>query len=198
MAGEKKIRNILLKIIGAILAIALLALLAVSLIIAKPQKEELPASAAKPSGKASPAITVEKHDDLPGLISAFPAPVMGFAGDSGMTFVSASSADAALDGGFGRIATLNWQTAEGEPVLLRTIWPASALSLLEEGYHFVTTAGPILFGNASVRMENNDAVRIHTATDQALYVLLLPRSLSGQVNTLCKSLQLYSVEIKEE
>ena len=40
MAGEKKIRKILLKIIGFALAIVLLALLAASLIIAKPQKEE--------------------------------------------------------------------------------------------------------------------------------------------------------------
>ena len=192
MAGEKKIRKILLKIIGFVLAIVLLALLAASLIIAKPQKEDLPAAASKPSGQASPAITVEKQDDLSGLISAFPAPVMAFTGGSGMTFVSASSADAAVNGGFGRIATLNWQTAEGEPVLLRTIWPASALGLPEEGYHFVTYAGPTLFGSASVRMENDETVRIHAATDQALYVILLPRSLSGQVNDLCKSVQLYS------
>ena len=127
------------------------------------------------------------------MIASFPAPVMNFMSGSGMTFVSASSADAALNGGFGRIATLNWQTPEGEPVMLRSIWPADALSLLEAGYHFMPYAGPTLFGNASVRMENDDAVRIHTATDRALYVVLLPRSLSGQAGTLCRSLQLFTV-----
>ena len=197
MAGEKKARTILFRIIGVVIAVALLALLAVSLIIAKPQEENLSAAAARPSGQASPAMTVQKQDDLSGLISAFPAPVMGFAGGSGMTFVSASSADAAVEGGFGRVATLNWQTAEGEPVLLRTVWPPSALSLLEDGYHFVTSAAPTLFGSASVRMENNETVRVHAATDQALYVILLPRSLSGQISTLCKALRLYPFESKE-
>ena len=149
--------------------------------------------AVKPSAKASPAVTAESEKDLPEVIASFPAPVMNFMSGSGMTFVSASSADAALNGGFGRIATLNWQTPEGEPVMLRSIWPADALSLLEAGYHFMPYAGPTLFGNASVRMENDDAVRIHTATDRALYVVLLPRSLSGQAGTLCRSLQLFTV-----
>ena len=192
MADGKKIRKTLSRLIGTVIAVALLAMLAASLIIAKPQKEDPSAVPAKPSMDASPAVSVEKEQELSGLISAFPAPVMSFMSGSGMTFVSATSADAAVNGGFGRIATLNWQTSEGEPVMLRTIWPADALSLLEDGYHFMPYAGPALFGNPSVRMENDGAVRIHTATDQALYVVLLPRALSAQAGTLCHSLQLFS------
>ena len=187
------IRKILLRIVGIVIAVALLALLAASLIIAKPGDEEKAPAPVAPSAEASPAVTVENEQDLPELIASFPAPVMSFMSGSGMTFVSASSADTALNGGFGRIATLNWQTPEGEPVMLRSVWPADALSLLEPGYHFMPYAGPALFGNASVRMENDDAVRIHTTTDRALYVVLLPRSLSGQAGTLCRSLQLFTV-----
>ena len=198
MAGGKKIRKILFRLIGVIIAVALLALLAVSLIIAKPQ-EEAPASAAdRPSGEASPAISVEKEQDLHRLIASFPAPVMSFMSGSGMTFVSATSADAAVDGGFGRIATLNWQTPEGEPVKLCTVWPADALELLEDGYHFMPYAGPALFGNSSVRMENDYAVRIHVATDRALYIVLLPRALSGETGSICRSLQLFTVDSEKE
>ena len=193
MAGGIQIRKILVRIVGIVIAVALLVLLAASLIIARPADEEQAPVPVKPSAKASPAVTAESEKDLPEVIASFPAPVMNFMSGSGMTFVSASSADAALNGGFGRIATLNWQTPEGEPVMLRSIWPADALSLLEAGYHFMPYAGPTLFGNASVRMENDDAVRIHTATDRALYVVLLPRSLSGQAGTLCRSLQLFNV-----
>ncbi len=193
MAGGIQIRKILVRIVGIVIAVALLVLLAASLIIARPADEEQAPVPVKPSAKASPAVTAESEKDLPEVIASFPAPVMNFMSGSGMTFVSASSADAALNGGFGRIATLNWQTPEGEPVMLRSIWPADALSLLEAGYHFMPYAGPTLFGNASVRMENDDAVRIHTATDRALYVVLLPRSLSGQAGTLCRSLQLFTV-----
>lgn len=192
MADGKKIRKTALRIIGAVIAAALLALLAASLILAKPQGEETETAAARPSQDASPAVSISSEADLVGLISAFPAPVMSFMSGSGMTFVSATSADLAYAGGFARIAVLYWQTAEGVPVTLRTVWPADALSLLEDGYHFMPYAGPALFGSASVRMENDETVRLHTATDQALYVVLLPRALSSQVSTLCGSLQLYS------
>lgn len=192
MADGKKIRKSLLRIIGAVIAAALLALLAASLILAKPQEEKSETAAARPSENASPAVSIHSESDLVSLISAFPAPVMSFMSGSGMTFVSATSSDVAYNGGFARIAVLYWQTAEGVPVTLRTVWPADALSLLEDGYHFMPYAGPALFGGTSVRMENDETVRLHTATDQALYVVLLPRALSGQVSSLCGSLQLYS------
>ena len=196
MAGGKKIRKFLFRLIGVVIAVALLALLAASLIIAKPQEEEAQAPAA-PSAQARPAVSVEQENELVQLISDFPAPLMSFMSGSGMTFVSAVSADAAVDGGFGRIATLYWQTAGGEPVTLQSIWPADALGLLADGYHFMPYAGPTLFGSASVRMENDESIRLHTATGQALYVVLLPRSLSAQVSELCRSVQLYTLKEEE-
>ena len=192
MADGKKIRKSLLRIIGAVIAAALLALLAASLILAKPQEEKSETAAARPSENASPAVSIQSESDLVSLISAFPAPVMSFMSGSGMTFVSATSSDVAYGGGFARIAVLYWQTAEGVPVTLRTVWPADALSLLESGFHFMPAAGPTLFGSASVRMEKDDSIRLHTATDQALYVVLLPCSLSGQAVDLCRSLQLFT------
>ena len=193
MANGKKIRKILLRLAGVVISVALLALLAASLIIAKPQDGDAGSAAVRPSADSSPAVFVEDEKDLIRLISDFPASVMSFMSGSGMTFVSATSSDAAVDGGFARVATLNWQTAEGEPVMLRSIWPAGALGLLEDGYHFMPYAGPTLFGSPSGRMENDDTVRIHVATDQGLYVVLLPRPLSAQAGTLCRSLQLFTV-----
>ena len=192
MADGKKIRKTVLGLISAVLGTALLALLAASLILAKPQEEKSETATARPFENASPAVSIQSESDLVSLISAFPAPVMSFMSGSGMTFVSATSSDVAYNGGFARIAVLYWQTSEGVPVTLRTVWPADALSLLEDGYHFMPYAGPALFGGTSVRMENDETVRLHTATDQALYVVLLPRALSGQVSSLCGSLQLYS------
>ncbi len=192
MAGGKKIWKFLLKLLGALVSIALLALLAVSLILAKPQKEETARTETPPAAESRPAITVEQESGLVQLVSDFTAPVMSFMSGSGMTFVSATSADAAVSGGFGRVATLFWQTSEGEPMTLRSIWPANALSLLEDGFHFMPYAGPALFGSASVRMENDAYIRLHITTDQALYAVLLPHSLSGQVSALCRSLQLFT------
>ena len=192
MAGGKKIWKFLLRLLGVIIFVAMLMLLAGTLILAKPQENQAEITASRPSSDARPAVSIEQETDLIRLVSDFPAPVMSYMSGSGMTFVSATSADAAVSGGFGRVATLYWQTAEGEPVTLRSIWPADALSLLEGGFHFMPVAGPTLFGATSVRMEKDDSVRLHVTTDQALYVVLLPRSLSGQVNDLCRSLQLFT------
>ena len=192
LAGRKKVWTLLLRLFGAALSVILLALLAASLILARPQDEKTETAAALPSSVSRPAVSADQESDLFQLVSDFPAPVMSFMSGSGMTFVSAVSSDAAVSGGFGRIATLCWQTAGGEPMVLRSIWPADALTLLESDYHFTPYAGPTLFGSVSVRMENNDSVRLHMTTDQAIYAVYLPRSLSGQINTLCRSLQLFT------
>ena len=192
LAGGKKIWIFLLRFFGFTVFVALLVLLAATLILAKPQENKATATTAQASANARPAISIDQENDLIQLVSDFPAPVMSYMGGSGMTFVSATSSDMAVSGGFGRIATLYWQTPEGEPVTLQSIWPADALSLLENSYHFMPYAGPALFGSTSVRMEKDDSVRLHVTTDQALYVVLLPRSLSEKANDLCRSLQLFT------
>ena len=192
MPDGKNIRKILLRLLGGVVSAALLALLAASLILAKPQEDHAESETATPSAVAGPAVTVDNENDLVRLVSGFPAPVMSFMGGSGMTFVSATSADAAVSGGFGRVATLNWLSPEGEQMVLRSIWPADALSLLEDGYHFVPYDGPTLFGSMSVRMENDASLRFHVSTGQALYVVTLSRPLSGQAGEICRQLQLFT------
>ena len=193
MSAGKKFWKVLLKILGSLVFIAVLVLAAVSLILAKPSPEETESPAAEPSLAASPALEIKNETELYRLVASSPAPVMSFMSGSGMTFVSAVSSDTAVSGNFARNTVLYWQTKDGQPLILQSICPADALSLLEEGYHFSASAGPVLFGNPSVRMEKDDTIRIHTATDQALYVLILPRALSDQIPNLCRSLQLFTV-----
>jgi hypothetical protein len=193
LSAGKKFWKVLLKILGSLVFIAVLVLAAVSLILAKPSPEETESPAAAPSLAASPALEIKNETELYRLVASSPAPVMSFMSGSGMTFVSAVSSDTAVSGNFARNTVLYWQTKDGQPLILQSICPADALSLLEEGYHFSASAGPVLFGNPSVRMEKDDTIRIHTATDQALYVLILPRTLSDQIPNLCRSLQLFTV-----
>jgi len=193
LSAGKKFWKVLLKILGSLVFIAVLVLAAISLILAKPSPEETESPAAAPSLAASPALEIKNETELYRLVASSPAPVMSFMSGSGMTFVSAVSSDTAVSGNFARNTVLYWQTKDGQPLILQSICPADALSLLEEGYHFSASAGPVLFGNPSVRMEKDDTIRIHTATDQALYVLILPRALSDQIPNLCRSLQLFTV-----
>ena len=193
MAGKKKAFRILLKIFGSVLSVVMLAAVCITLILAQPQSDKSKTAVSQPLLSASLPVSIQVESDLRILAASFPVPVMSFMSGSGMIFVSGSSSDAAVDGGTGRIVTMNWQTADGDPVILQSIYPASALSLLSGDYQFSNIAGPSLFGSDSVRMENARTLRLHASTDTGLYVVIVPRSLAQKLSALCRSLQLITV-----
>lgn len=194
MSKRKKFIRILLKVLAGVLTVVLIAAVCILLVLAQPKKEDTEKPAPQPLLTASPALSISSETELRSLVKAFPVPVLSFMSGSGMLFVSGTSADAGLEGGFGRVATLYWQTQEGEPLILQSIYPASALSLLGTGYHFSAIAGPTLFGVDSVRMENADTVRIHAATESGLYAVTVPKSAASRISSLSRSLQLFSVK----
>ena len=193
MEKSRKFLHFLLKALAVLLTVALIAAVGFLLILAQPKSDEKEKAEPQPLLAASPALSISQESELRSLVESFPVPVLSFMSGSGMSFVSATSADAGLDGGFGRVATLYWQTADGEPLILRSIYPASALSLLDSGYHFSSVSGPTLFGAESVRMENADTVRVHAATETGLYTVTVPKSLAPALSSLCRSLQLFTV-----
>lgn len=198
MKTRKKFLSLLLKGITGLLTVILILLVGFLLVLAQPKKEETEKAEPQPLLTASPALEIEYETGLRSLVESFPVPVLSFMSGSGMVFVSGNSADVGLDGGFGRIVTLYWQTPDGDPLILRSIYPASALSLLEKDYHFSAIAGPTLFGAGSVRMENADTVRIHAATDTGLYAMIVPKSSAAKISSISRSLQLFSVPREEE
>ena len=197
-SGRRTILQVLLKVVTALFSVALIVLIGALLVLAQPKREDTEKAEPQPLLTASPAMNIEAETDLRSLVESFPVPVLSFMSGSGMVFVSGNSADVGLDGGFGRIVTLYWQTPDGDPLILRSIYPASALSLLEKDYHFSAIAGPTLFGAGSVRMENADTVRIHAATDTGLYAMIVPKSSAAKISSISRSLQLFSVPREEE
>ena len=192
-SGRRTVLQVLLKVVTALFSVALIVLIGALLVLAQPKREDTEKAEPQPLLTASPAMNIEAETDLRSLVESFPVPVLSFMSGSGMSFVSADSADRGLEGGYGRVAALYWQTPDGDPLILQSIYPASALSLLEKGYHFSAVAGPTLFGMDSVRMENADTVRVHAATDTGLYVLTVPKSAASKISSLSRSLQLFSV-----
>jgi len=194
----KRFWRILLKVLTGLFSVIMIVAVGFLLVLAQPKTEDGEKAEPQPLLAASPAVSVTAETELPSLVEGFPIPVLSFMSGSGASFVSGTASDAALSGGFGRVATLYWQTADGEPLILQSIYPASALSLLEDGYHFSTISGPTLFGRDSVRMENAGTVRIHAATDTGLYVVIVPSSAASKISSLSRSLQLFSVRKEEE
>ena len=134
----------------------------------------------------------QSESEIQALASSFPVPVMSLLSEAGLEFVSGLSRDVSVDGANGRITTLQWRTADGNTVVLDSIYPASALSLLGKDYHFAGKLGPTLFGSESVVMEAAGTVRLHARTDSALYVVTVPSALSSKISALSQSLYLLS------
>ena len=178
------------KAAGGIVMAALLAGLYLTMVIGQPQEERDAPPAEQPLLTASPAQSIAAEGELRELVAAFPVPVMSFMSGSGMVFVSGNSTDTAFEGGFGRILTLYWQTAE-----LRSIYPARALELMEgKDYRFSESAGPALFGRTSVRMENADTARLHVQTELGLYTVTVPERLVPELSGISRSIQLFTAE----
>ncbi len=194
MKKQGKFLKILLKILTGLFSVALIIVIGVLLVLAQPQSEEKKTAEPQPLLAASPAVNITREAEIRSLVEDFPVPVMSFMSGSGMSFVSGTSSDVGLDGGFGRVLSLYWQTPDGDPLILQSIYPVSALSLLDNGYHFSAVTGPVLFGSDSVRMENADTVRVHAATETGLYVMIVPKSAASKVSSLSRSLQLFSVK----
>lgn len=190
---RKRILTILGSVFSILLSLGMLAFACAALILSRPQPEDAPAPSSQPPLSARAELSIQKETDLADLVADFPVPVMSFMSGSGMRFVSAQTVSFPLAEGFGRTASLYWQTEDGVPLLLQSIYPASALDRLDSGYHFSAVAGPSLFGSASVRMENREAVRVHVATDTGLYVMIMPKSAASSVSSISRSLQLFTL-----
>lgn len=194
--GEK-VWKILGKVLGSAAFLAALVLLYVTIVVAQPQPSgEEPVPPQSPLAGNAPSVEIKEEAELREMAAGFPAPVMSFMSGSGMTFVSGSRQDVPYREGWGRVLTLYWQTWDGEPLILRSIYPAEGLEIMGRGdYHFSGQAGPVLFGQSSVRMENGETVRVHVqAAGRGLYVLIVPFALRDSLSDIARSIQLFTAE----
>ncbi len=196
-SGHRRFLQILLKVLAGFFSVVLIVVIGALLVLAQPRREETEKAEPQHLLTASPALNIAYETELRTLVESFPVPVLSFMSGSGMSFVSGSSSDIGLKGGYGRMISLYWQTPDGDPLILQSIYPASALSVLDNGYHFSNIAGPALFGVESVRMENADTVRVHAATESGLYVMTVPKTAAFGISSLSRSLQLFSVRPSE-
>ena len=95
MSFKKKFLRGILKVLAAVLSLALLVSLGVALILAQPQPDQEEQVRDQSLLASSPAVTITDESDMRNLVSSFPEPVMSFIAGSGFTFVSGTSADTA-------------------------------------------------------------------------------------------------------
>lgn len=190
----KKLGQFLFKGFGwALLGLGFVAV-SLLIVIGMPEKKEPASTVADPILSASPAVNVSAENELYKLYLSFPAPAMSYLSGSGMSFVSGSSADTSVSGQLTRVVTQSWRSPEGDEIELVSVCPRSSIALLQSGnWHFSSLTGPELFGQKSVRMEDDEKIRLHTQTDRGLYIFTVPKAAEDHLVALTRSLQLFSL-----
>ena len=190
-------RKILRKTAMALAALMLLGAFYLAVVLGQPQEGDPPVQADRnqPLLSASPAVTITEDSRMNELTGPFPVPVLCAVSGGNLTLVSGVSCDVAYEGGFARRITLTYQTPAGQQLLVESLYPARALSLMGKGdYHMAGVAGQPLAGLQSVRMENDDTIRLHAQSETGLYIVTAPRMDSSDLAALTRSLQLTGQE----
>ena len=190
-------RKILRKALTLLAALLLLGAFYLAVVLGQPQEGDSPVQADmnQPLLSASPAVTITEESRLNELTGSFPVPVLCAVSGGNLTLISGVSCDLAYEGGFARRITLTYQTPGGQQLLVESLYPARALSLMGKGdYHMAGVAGQSLAGMQSVRMENDATIRLHAQSETGLYIVTAPRMDSSDLAALTRSLQLTGKE----
>lgn len=188
-------RRILRRVLSVLLLAVLLAIFYVAAVMGQPQgtpatDDVMPA--AEPLPPLGNALHIDSEEQLARLGDSFPAPIMYPAYADHLTFAGGILQDTAYEGSMARLVTLTYRTEDGAALTIISIYPARALDLMGRGDYRKAAVGPSLAGIASARMENDDTIRLHAQSQEALYVLTLPRSLSDSVQRITTTMQLFT------
>jgi len=191
MPSEKKkprirrvIRSVLLGIGAVLLAVVFY------LVMIMGRDTEAPVTKEQPLLSASAPLAISEANQLTELMKTFPVPVLAAGNASGLILQSAASYDVAFEDGFARQLTITYTAEDGTALRLDSIYPARALSLLDKNYTVSATAGHVVAGQRTVRMESKDCIRLHMQTADGLYVITLPGSAENNISSLIRTLQL--------
>lgn len=131
------------------------------------------------------ALDVPGAADIQYLADTFQQPVLSIG--SGVTLQKARIYDTALDGGYARRVTLTYTFEDGAQLLVESMRPTSAVSLLKQnGYTLDATALYTLGGLNAARMDNDHQACVFGQSDTAVYAVICPAAHSEELANLLR------------
>ena len=178
----------MLKRIGlaVLLALALMAAY-LFLLLGEPEEETKYAYVPPEETIAMPmsALDVPGEADVQYLADTFSQPVLSIG--SGVALQKARIYDTALDGGYARRVTLTYAFEDGAQLLVESMRPTSAVSLLKQkDYTLDATALYSLGGLNAARMDNASQTCVFGQSDTAVYAVICPASHADELANLLR------------
>lgn len=131
------------------------------------------------------ALDVPGEADIQYLADTFRQPVLSIG--SGVVLQKARIYDTALDGGYARRVTLTYAFEDGGQLLVESMRPTSAVSLLkQDGYTLDATALYTLGGLNAARMDNARQTCVFGQSDTAVYAVICPASHAEELANLLR------------
>ena len=154
-------------LLASVLILMLTVVFYVAVVLGMPQETEqsdqsLPA--------ASASVTVVSPQSV-----VFPARVLTLTDGSGWQFAGGSCYDMTFENGVARIAALQWQNGSGESLTCTTIYPARAVSLMNDGSFSLASGTPVsVAGMSMICLAGAQGIRLQATGDDAAWMMTLP------------------------
>lgn len=141
------------------------------------------------------ALEAPAGANLPSLAETFGQPVLGFRpGD--ITLEHARVYDTAFSGEYARRVTLTYLLPDGGEMLVESIRPIDAITLLEGDYVLQADRLYAMAGMDAARMQNDDQICVFGQGEGAVYAITLPRTAEFQLETILKQTLLVTPETR--
>lgn len=199
MLTQKK-RPLILRVISRLLAIAMFVVVAVIfylvVVLGQPQETQQEAvDLHQPLTAPAQTQNITSVVQLNDLMAAFPVEVLCAPASSGYVLENGSAYDVEFAGGVARVIRLQYVTPDGFMLALDSIYPARAVDVLKYGdYRLQPSEGSPVAGMRTVRMENDETVRLHAQSAHGLYAVTAPLNAAGQLPLLVQPLQMMNAQ----
>lgn len=150
------------------LLLVLAFLFSLAVILGHPETGERAVEMVQSLMPASPALSMAEGDELIAMRDLFPAPVL-MCPTNELLAVKASSMDTAFEDGFARILRITYTDQNGSEVIVTSIYPRRAVTLISDSDLSLTGKGLEIAGYPSARMEGGNRVRMHIQTEFGIY-----------------------------
>ena len=130
---------------------------------------------------------------LPSLAETFGQPVLALRSQE-VTMQRARVYDTAFGGEYARRVSLYYVLADGAEMLVESIRPIDAITLLEGDYILQADRLYAMAGLEAARMQNDDQICFFGQGEGAVYAITLPRIDEAQLDVLLRQTQLVTAE----
>lgn len=191
-----KWKTVLVRALTVLLLIVALALMYIFLLLGEPDEDEVYTQTQPEAQITMPMTAVESlgESNLSTLAVTFGQPVMSLYG-SGLSMELSRIYDTAFGGGYARRVTLSYAFADGSRLLVESIRPTGAVTLLRDsGYVLDADTLYAIGGVDAARMDNDRQICVFGQTGEAVYAVTCPRSHAEELEALLKQTALIAAD----